>query len=107
MSSGKIEVLTNEDSPEIDKGEESNICELLKRKDERIYMIRYALREAIQGVEGVASIRRRHDPLVMRFVQRFVNSGVMQAPVNPVDAQIREGDEQWKLKEVIESKWSI
>lgn len=107
MPNGKMAALTNEDSPEIDEGKESNICELLEREDEWEHVIWYALREAIQGVEGVTGVRGGHYPFVMRFVQRLVNLGVMQAPVDPVDTQIREDDEQWELKEVVESEWSI
>lgn len=99
--------LTNENCPEIDESEKGNICELLKREDERKDVVRYTLRESIYGVEGVAGVRCRHNPLVMRFVQRFVNRGMMQTPVNPVDAQICEENEQWELKEVVESKWSM
>ena len=31
----------------------------------------------------------------------------MQSSVDPIDAQIRETNEQWKLKKVVESKGSI
>ena len=103
----RIETLTDEDGPEVDEGEESNICELLERKDKRIDVVGYALCETIHGVEGVTGIRRRHNPLVMRLVQRLVNLGMMQTPVNPVDAQVREGNEQRELKDVIEGKRSI
>ena len=70
-------------------------------------MVGYTLRETIHGVEGVAGVRCRHDPLVMRFMQRLVDLGMMQTPVDPVDAQIRKGNEQWELQEVVESKWRI
>lgn len=98
---------TNEDGPEIDESEEGNVCELLEREDEWKDVVWYTLREAIHGVEGVAGVRRRHNPPVMRFVQRLVYLGMMQAPVDPVDAQIGEGNEQGELKEVVKSKWSI
>ena len=32
---------------------------------------------------------------------------MMQTAVDPVDAQIREANEQWELHEAVESKWSI
>ena len=82
----RLETLTNENSPEVDEDEEGNICELLERKYEWEDVVWYTLREAIQGVEGVAGVRCGHNPLVMRFVQRLVNHGMMQSPVNPVDA---------------------
>lgn len=111
LATGKVhgmkEALTNEDCPEVDESEKGNISELLKREDEWKDVVRYTLRESIHGVEGVAGVRCRHNPLVMRFVQRFVNRGMVQTPVNPVDAQICKDNEQRKLKEVVESKWSI
>ncbi len=107
MSDQRTEELTNEDSPEVDEGEKGNICELLEREDERKEVVWYTLRETIHGVEGVAGVRCRHDPLVMRFVQGPVNFGMMQPPVDPVYAQIGEGNEQWKLKKIVKSKWSI
>lgn len=107
MSNGRIEGFTNEDSPEVDEGEEGNIGELLERKDEWKDVVWYTLSEAIHGVEGVAGVRCRHNPLVMWFVQRLVNLGMMQTPMDPVDEQIGEGNEQWKLKKIVKSKWSI
>ena len=104
---GRLELLTDEDCPEVDEDEEGDICEFLQWKYEWEDVIWYTLRKAIHGVEGVASVRCWHDPFMMRFVQRPVNHGMMQSSVNPVDAQIRETDEQWKLKKVVESKGSI
>lgn len=104
---GKIEALTNEDGPKIDEGEEGNVCELLEREDEWENVVWHTLGEAIYGVEGVAGVRGGHNPFVMRFVQGLVYFGVMQAPVDPVDRQIREGNEQWELKEIVEGKWSV
>lgn len=86
MPNGETEALTNEDSPEVDKGEKGDICELLEREDKRKDVVWYTLREAIHGVEGVACVRCRHNPFVMRFMQRLVDLGMMQTPVDPVDA---------------------
>ena len=107
MPSGRLESLTNEDGPEIDEGEECNICELLERKYEWKDVVRYTLRKPIQRVEGVASVWCWHDPFVVRFVQLPVNHRMMQTPVDPVDAEIREKYEQWELNKVVESKWRI
>ena len=107
VPNGKSVALTNEDSPEVDEGEEGNVCKLLEREDEWENVVWHTLGEAIHGVEGVAGVRGRHNPFVMRFVQRLVKLGVMQAPVDPVDTQIREGNEQWELKEIVECKWSV
>lgn len=70
-------------------------------------MVWYTLCEAIHRVEGVAGIRCRHDPLVMWFVQRLVNRRIVQTPVDPVDTQIGEGNEQRELEEVVECKRSV
>ena len=64
-------------------------------------MVGYTLSEAIHGMEGVAGVWSRHNPLVMRLMQRLVKFGMVQAPVNPVDAQIGEGNKQGELKEVV------
>ena len=107
MPNGRLKSLTDEDSPEVDEDEEGNICEFLQWEYEGEDVIWYTLRKSIHGVEGVASIRGWHDPFVMRFVQRPVHHGMMQSSVDPVDAQIRETNEQWKLKKVVESKGGI
>ena len=49
----------------------------------------------------MASKRRRHDPLVVSFMQVFVNAGVMQSTVDQVDEAIREGDEERELEVVV------
>lgn len=43
----------------------------------------------------------RHDPLVVRLVQGLVNRRVVQATVDPVDAEIGERDEQRELNEAV------
>lgn len=60
--------LTDEDCPDIDEDEESDVSEFLQREDEWEDMIRYALRESVYGMECMARIRRRHNPPVMRLV---------------------------------------
>ena len=47
---------------------------------------------------------RRHDPFVVRLVQRLVNQLVMQSPMYPVYAQVGEGDEERELEIIVESK---
>lgn len=59
----------------------------------------------------MTGVRRWHDPFVMCFMQRPVDFGMVQTPVNPVNTQIGETNEQWKLEEVVKGKrsfgWSI
>lgn len=40
-------------------------------------MIRDRLREAVEGMEGVAGVRRGHDPLVVRLVKVLVDEREM------------------------------
>ena len=107
MPNGSLESLTDEDSPKINEDEEGNICKFLQWEYEWEDVIWYTLRKAIHGVEGVASVRCWHDPFMMWFVQRPVNHGMMQSSVDPIDAQVRETYEQWKLQKVVKSKGSI
>ena len=104
---GRLGPLTDEDSPEVNEDEESNICELLQWKNEWEDVVWYTLRKTVHGVEGVASVRRGHNPFMVRLVQRLINHGMMQSSVDPVDAQIREKNEQRELKIVVESKRSV
>jgi hypothetical protein len=64
-------------------------------------MIREALREAIDRMESVASIGSRHDPLVVRLVKTLVDPGMMQATMDPVDAEVGEEQEEWELHDVV------
>ena len=99
--------LTNQHGPEIDKYEESHIGELLERQNEGENVIRQALGESIQRMKSVARKRSRHDPFMMRFVQLFVDEGMVQAPVDPIDAQIGKAYEERKLNIVVERERSI
>lgn len=64
-------------------------------------MIRYALREPIQRVKGVTCVWRRHDPFMMRFMQRLVDHRMMQASVYPIDEKVGKADEEGELKDVV------
>ena len=64
-------------------------------------MVRKALSETIQGMESVGSKWSWRNPLVVRLVQALVYQWVVQVSVNPVDAVVREADEQGILKEVV------
>ena len=44
---------------------------------------------------------------MMRLVQRLVDHRIVQSPVDPIDAQIREADEEGELKEIVQSEGSI
>ena len=70
-------------------------------------MIRHTLRESIQWMKSVARVRRRHDPLVMRFVQRLVYQRMVQSAVDPVDEEIGEANEERELEDVVEREGRI
>lgn len=98
---------TDENRPDVDKREQCNIGKLLQREKEGKDMIRQTLCEAIHGVEGVARKWRRHDPLVVGFVQRLIYHRMVQAPVDPVYEEIGEADKEGELQKVVESKRCI
>lgn len=72
--------------PDIDKGEKEDVCKFLQRKEERKQMIGYTLRKSIQRVERMAGKGGRHDPLVMRLVQRSVHQRIVKATMDPINA---------------------
>jgi hypothetical protein len=49
----------------------------------------------------MASVGRRHDPLVMRLVKVLVDEWVVQIAMNPVDAEVGEDEEDGELGEVV------
>lgn len=64
-------------------------------------MIRYTLGETVEGVKGMARVWGGHDPFVMRFMQGFVYSGVMQTSMDPVNEEVGEANEQGELEDVV------
>lgn len=99
---GHILAIVDQDSPEVDEPEQEDIGNLLEREDEREQVVGHTLRPSIQRVESMRGVRARHDPLVVRLVQRLVHARVVQATVDPVDAKIGERDEQRELEKTVE-----
>lgn len=64
-------------------------------------MVRETLGVTIQGVERVACIRRRHDPLMMRLVQVLVDERMVESTMDQVDEEVRKDQEQRELEVVI------
>lgn len=98
---GEVLAVVDHDGPEVDKDEEEDVGHLLQREDEGEDVIRDGLGEAVDGVEGMAGVGRRHDPLVVRLVQALVDGGVVEAAVNPVDEEVGEDEEERELEEVV------
>ena len=101
---GHVLTVVNEDGPEVDKAEQEDVGQFLQREDERENVVWHTLRPAIQRVESVRRIRARHDPLVVRLVQGSVDSWMVQTPVDPVDEEIGEADEEGKLQDIIKGE---
>lgn len=59
--------------PDVDEGEQRNVCELVEREQEREDVVGDTLREAIERVESMAGEWRGDNPLVMRLVQVLVH----------------------------------
>ena len=99
--------LTDQNRPDVDEGEQGDISELLKREKEGEQMVGYALGKPVQWMESVACKGSWHDPFMMALVESLVDQGMVQAPVDPVDTEVREENEQWELQQVVEAKRGV
>ncbi len=97
----------NQDRPHIDEDEQADISNLLQREDEWEDVVWDGLREAVKWVESMRRERRRHNPLVVRLMQRLINSRMMQTPMNQVDEEIRKEQEERKLEPLVPCPWSV
>ena len=97
-------MLTNEDSPDIDESEQKNVRNLVQREDEREDMIGHALSKPVKRVKGMTGVWSRHDPLVVRFMQRPVYTRVVQTSMDPIDEEVGETEEEGELEEIVEPK---
>ena len=101
---GVVLPVVDEDGPDVDEGEESYVGELLEREEKREQVVGGGLREAIEGMEGVGCVRSGHDPFVVWFMQGLVDKRMVQAAVDPVDAEIGEENEEGKLEYVVQGE---
>jgi hypothetical protein len=97
---GDVLAVVDHDGPDLDEGEEGDVRELLQREDEGEEVVGDRLREAIERVEGVGGEGCGHDPLVVRLVQALVEELAVQGAVDPVDAEVGEGQEDGELEPV-------
>ena len=93
--------IVDHDGPQVDENEEEDVGGFLKREEKGKDVVRKALSVTIQRVESVGSKGSGRNPLVVRLVQALVDQWVVQVSVDPVDAVVREADEQRILKEVV------
>lgn len=98
---GDVFAIVDEDCPDVDEGEQGDVCELLERENEREDVVGEALHKAINRVEGVRCIGCGYDPFVMGFVEGFVDSGMVQTAVDPIDEEIGEKDKERELEIVV------
>ncbi len=102
-----MDKLTDKNGPEVNEDEKGNIGNLVERKQIRIHVIRYALRESVQWMKRVARKGRRHDPLMMALMKGFVDSRVVQAPVDQIDEAVGEQDEEGELQVIVQGKRGV
>lgn len=48
-------------------------------------------------MEGMRREGSRHNPLMVRLVEMLVRTRMVKSPMNPVDEEIGEQDEDWEL----------
>lgn len=93
--------VVDKDCPDIDENKQEDVGEFLQGEEKREDVIGHALQVAVHWVEGMRSVRRRHDPLVVRLVEALVDERVVQAAVDPVDEEVGEGNEDGELQIVV------
>lgn len=49
----------------------------------------------------------RHDPFVVGLMQRLIDTLVVKAAVDPVDAEIGEADKEGELQPVVPDAWAL
>ena len=104
---GDVFPVVDKDGPDLHEEEESEVGEFLQWEDEGEGVVRHRLQPPVYGVEGHGCVRRGHDPLVMRFVQAFVDEGMVQTAVDEVDAEVGEEEEEWELEVVVVGPWFV
>lgn len=97
-------ILTDEDGPDVDEDKQDDICDFLQREDEREDVVRHALGEPVHRMKRVACERRGHDPFVMRLVKPLVHGRVVQGSMDPVYEEVRKGDEEGELEEIVQGE---
>lgn len=107
MALGNELILTDEDGPDVNEGEQNNVGDLVQGEDEREDVIGHALRETVNGMESMARIRCGHDPSMMWLVQILVDSRVVQASMDPIDEKVGEENEERKLEDIVQGEWCI
>lgn len=96
----------NGNGPDIDQDVQTQVNHLVQWEDERVYVVRQTLKEAVHGVKSMTCKRSRDLPDVMRFMDVLVYKSVMKASVDPVDQHVSEKEEgQYTNDEVKQATW--
>jgi len=74
---GNVLAVVDEDGPDVDEHEEQDVGDFVEGEEEGEEVVRGGLGEAVEWVEGVGGEGGRHDPLVVRLVERLVDPGVV------------------------------
>lgn len=74
---GIVFTIVDENGPDVDENEEGDIGEFLKREQEWEEMVWNGLSKSIKRMESMRGERCRHDPLMVGFMQVFVDDGIM------------------------------
>lgn len=93
--------VVDHDGPDVDEDEESHGGELGQREQEWEDVIWQTLGVSVKRVESVRGERRGHDPLVVGLVDVLVDARVVQAAVDPVDAEVGKDEEEGVLSVLV------
>jgi hypothetical protein len=91
----------DEDGPDLDEEEEGQVREFLQGEDEGEDVVGDRLGPAVDGVECDSRVGSWHDPFVVRFVEGFVEGGVVQTAVDEVDEHVGEEEEEGELEDIV------
>jgi hypothetical protein len=97
----------NHDSPDVDEDKERNVGKLLQRQNEWEDVVWNGLRKSIKGMEGMRSEGRWHDPLVVWLVEVLVDPWMVKTPVDPVDEEVCEEEEDGELEDIVPHSWTL
>ena len=97
----------DEHSPDLHEEEKPQVRKFLQREDEWEEVVWQALEESIDRVESHGRIGRWHDPLVVCFMHRFVDQGMVQTTVDSIYAEIGEKQEKRELEPIVPTSWSV
>ena len=93
--------VVDHDGPDVDEGEQTNVCELVEGENEWENVVWHTLRVAVKRVECVGCEWSWHNPLVVWLVEVLVDQRVVKSTVDKVDEEVGEEQEQRDLQKVV------